>query len=352
MKAGRFYGAGDVRVEEVDYPKLDPEGIILRVEFCGICGTEVHYYKRGIYDYKQESWGQVSAGPRIMGHEPSGEVVEVGTKVVGIEPGMRVTVGGGGAFAEYMSVPRAALDRSVFVLPDDMSYKVGAMVEIVGSTMRGIKRAEPNPDDVVVVVGAGTLGQCVWQAFKGVGVNKVIVSGFGRKRLEVARELGADMIINAAGENVVERIMEITSGRGADIVADCAGSASSLVQAAEMVRAGRFYARGMRADGSPRRPEERSAAEPASDGGKVMMMATYEVDVVWQPTSFFFKDARIIASCGGPYGDAIEVMQAGKVNAEPLATHVFPLDEIGPAFEMAANADEAIKVMVKPRGAE
>ena len=57
MKAGRFYGARDVRVEEVDYPKLEPEGIILRVEYCGICGTEVHYYKRGIYDFKQEALG-------------------------------------------------------------------------------------------------------------------------------------------------------------------------------------------------------------------------------------------------------------------------------------------------------
>ena len=348
MKAAKFYGAGDFKVEEVDDLKLEPEGIILRVEFCGICGTEVHYNKRGIYDFKQEEWGQVAAAPRIMGHEPSGEVVEVGSEVVGIEPGMRVTVGGGGAFAEYMGVPRAALDRNVFILPDDMSYKVGATVEIVGSTVRGIKRAEPNPDDVVVVVGAGTLGQCVWQMFKGVGVDKVILCAIGRKRLEVARDLGADMVINAAEENTVERIMEITSGRGADIVADCAGSASSLVQAAEMVRAGRFYGTRMRADGSPSGPEDRPATDIASDGGEVMMMATYETDVVWQPTSFFFKDARIIASCGGPYGDAIEVMQAGKVNTEPLVTHVFPLDEITEAFEMAANPDEAIKVMVKP----
>jgi len=348
MKAARFYGAGDVRVEEVDAPKLEPEGIILRVEFCGICGTEVHYYKRGIYDFKQESWGQVPGAPRIMGHEPSGEVVEVGSDVVGIEPGMRVTVGGGGAFAEYMSVPRAVLDRNVFVLPDDMSNQVGSTVEIVGSTVRGVKRAEPHPDDVVVVVGAGVLGQCVWQAFKGVGVEKVIVSGFGRKRLEVARSLGADVIINAAEENVVERIMEITSGRGADIVADCAGSASSLVQAGEMVRAGRFYGARMKADGSPVRADDMAAAAPSSDGGKVMMMATYEVDVTWQPTSFFFKDARIIASCGGPYGDAIEVMQAGKVNTEPLVTHEYPLDQATEAFEMAANPEEAIKVMLKP----
>lgn len=344
MKAALFYGAGDMRMEEVDRPKLTPEGIILRVEYCGLCGTELHYYRRGVYDYKQEAWGQTAAAPRIMGHEPSGEVVEVGSEVVGIEPGMRVTVGGGGAFAEYMAVPRALLDRNVFVLPDDMSYKTGCTVEIVGSTVRGIKRAEAEASDVVVVVGAGTLGQCVAQAFKAEGVAKVIISGFGRKRLETARSLGSDIVVNAAEDDIVEKVMEITAGRGADIVADCAGSATSLVQASEMVRAGPFYRR-MRADGSPPLPGDAGAGR---DGGKVMMMATYEVDVTWQPTSFFFKDARIIASCGGPYGDAIEAMQAGKVNTEPLVTHEFPLEEVTAAFEMAGNTDESIKVALKP----
>lgn len=348
MKAARFYGTGEFKVEEVDKPKLDPKGIILRVELCGICGTELHYYKRGVYGFEQGEWGQVPPIPSIMGHEPSGEVVEVGSEVEGIETGMRVTVGGGGAFAEYMTVPRAVLNRSVFPLPDDMSYEVGATVEIVGSAVRGVKRAEPEADDVVVVVGAGTLGQCVFQAFKAMGGNKTVVCAIGKKRVEVAKALGADVVIDAAEENAVERVMEITLGRGGDIVADCAGSASSLPQAADMVRAGPFYGRRMRADGSPSRPGDRSATDFSSDGGKLMMMATYETDVPWQPTSFFFKDARIIAACGGPYGDALEVMVPGKVNTEPLVTHVFPLDEIAEAFETGLKRDEAIKVMVKP----
>ena len=346
MKAAHFYDKGNFKVEDIEKPKLAPEGIILRVEFCGICGTELHYYKLGVYEFERGDWGHVSAKPRVMGHEPSGEVVEVGSKVEGIKPGMRVTVGGSGAFAEYMSVPRAELNRNVFPLPDDMSYEVGATVEIVGSAVRGVSRAEPLPDDVVVIIGAGTLGLCVLQAFKAAGVNQVIVCGFGKKRIEVARDLGADLIIEAGKENTVERIMEITSGRGADIVADCAGSSSSLQQASEIVRAGYFYAGRMRADGSRLRPGDNR--ESAGDGGKVMMMATYETDVPWQPTSFFFKDARIIAACGGPYGDALEVMRAGKVNTEPLVTHTFPLDKITEAFEMAGNTDEAIKVMVKP----
>ncbi|MEE8397740.1 MAG: zinc-binding dehydrogenase [Desulfobacterales bacterium] len=348
MKAAHFYGPGNIKVEEVDRPKLDPKGIILRVELCGICGTELHYYKLGQYGYEQTEWGQVLARPTIMGHEPSGEVVEVGSEVEGIELGMRVTVGGGGAFAEYMTVPRAVLGRSVFPLPDGMSWEVGAMVEIVGSAVRGVKRAEAEADDVVVVIGAGTLGQCVFQTFKAMRGNKVIVSAMGRKRIEVAKELGADIVIDAAEENAIDRVMEITKGRGADIVADCAGSTSSLTQASQIVRAGGFYGRRMRADGSPARPGD----DPrfSIDGGKVMMMATYENDVPWQPTSFFFKDARIIAACGGPYGDALEEMAKakGKINTAPLATHVFPLDKITEAFEMQANTDEAVKVMVKP----
>ncbi len=346
MKAARFYGQKTFKVEDVDKPKLDPRGIIMRVEYCGVCGTELHYYKRGTYRFDQRNWNQEQQVPSIMGHEPSGEVVEVGAEVEGIEPGMRVTVGGGGAFAEYMTVPRAIVDRTVFILPDDMSYKVGCMVEIFGSAVRGVKRAEAQPDDVIVIIGAGTLGQCVWQTFKAMGDNKVIVCGRGKKRLEVARDLGADIVIDADAEDSVEKVMEITGGRGGDIVADCAGSATSLVQATDIVRGGPFYGRRMRADGKPAQPGDNT--EFASDGGKVMLMATYETDVVLQPTSFFFKDARIIAACGGPYSDALEVMGTGKVNAEALVTHEFPLDQVKEAFETGLKQDEAIKVALTP----
>ncbi len=346
MKAARFYGPEDLRVEEVDYPKLNPEGIIVKVALCGVCGTEYHFYKLGTYGFEQGDWGYEPKRPPVMGHEPGGEVVEVGSEVVGIEPGMRVTIAGGGAFAEYTSVPRAVLNGNVFPLPDEMSYEVGATVEIVGSAVRGVKRSESSADDVVVVIGGGTMGQCLWQTFKAMQGNQVIVCAAGKKRIAVARELGADLVIDAGAEDSVARVMEITSGRGADIVADCAGSASSLQQATEIVRAGPFFGRRMRADGSRSLPDD--ATEFTSEGGKVMLMATYETDVPWQPTSFFFKDARIIAACGGPYGDALEVVATGKINTAPLVTHVFPLDEITAAFEMQGDPDEAIKVMVKP----
>lgn len=346
MKAARFYGPGNLKVEEVADPKLAPQGIIVKVALCGVCGTEFHFYKLGTYGFEQDDWGHEPKIPPVMGHEPSGEVVEVGSEVDGIEAGMRVTIAGGGAFAEYMSVPRAVLNGNVFPLPDDMSYEVGATVEIVGSAVRGVKRAEPKAEDVVVVIGGGTMGQCLWQTFKAMRGNKVIVCAAGRKRVAVARELGADVVIDAGAEDAVERVMEITSGRGADIVADCAGSASSLQQATKIVRAGPFYGRRMRADGSRSRPQD--STDITSEGGKVMLMATYETDVPWQPTGFFFKDARIIAACGGPYGDALEVMRTGKINTAPLVTHVFPLDQITEAFEMQGNPDEAIKVMVKP----
>lgn len=346
MKAARFYGPGILKVEEVAEPKLTPQGIIVKVALCGVCGTEFHFYKLGTYGFEQGDWGHEPKTPPVMGHEPSGEVVEVGSEVVGIEVGMRVTIAGGGAFAEYMSVPRAVLNGNVFPLPDDMSYEVGATVEIVGSAVRGVKRAEPKADDVVVVIGGGTMGQCLWQTFKAMAGNKVIVCAAGKKRVAVARELGADVVIDVGVEDAVERVMEITSGRGADIVADCAGSASSLQQATKIVRAGPFYGRRMRADGSRSRPQD--STDITSEGGKVMLMATYETDVPWQPTSFFFKDARIIAACGGPYGDALEVMRTGKINTALLVTHVFPLDRITQAFEMQGNPDEAIKVMVKP----
>ena len=184
--------------------------------------------------------------------------------------------------------------------------------------------------------------------------------GLGRKRLEVTGDLGADIVINAAEEDTVERVMEITSGRGAeDIVVDCGGTLSLLLQAMEMVRGGIYHAVGLGAGGSPRRPGDWSPIDEnpvahlscirfsAGVGGKAMLMATDESRVEWQPTNATFKGVRMIGIIGGSVGDVLELMQAGRTKTEPLVSRVFPLDRITKAFEMAANPDEAIKVMIK-----
>ncbi len=339
MKTAVLHGPRDFRLEEVSDPTLEPDGAIVRVKACGICGSDLHIYNRG---------GTPQAR-RILGHEFSGEVAEVGANVTDVKPGMRVVVGGAGAYAEYVGIPRVMLNRNVFPLPDDMSYEVGATTEPTSVGVNAAKRAEPKADDIVVVLGAGMIGQGTWQAFKAMGVAKVIVSEIGKKRLEVTRALGADMVIDAGEEDPVERINEITSGEGADIVAECAGAASALQQATDMVRGGGYWqATRMAYNGSQPRSGGTAAIDMLSDGGRIMLMATYEDSVEWQPTTAMVKGIRMIGCIAGRLGEALDLMRDGRINTQPLVTHEYPLDRITEAFEMQARPEEAVKVVIKP----
>jgi len=339
MKAAIFHGPRDFRVEEVSDPALEPDGAIIRVKACGICGSDLHIYNLGGTEQSQ----------RVLGHEFSGEVVDVGANVTDLKPGMRVVVGGAGAYAEYVGIPRVMLNLNVFPLPEDMSYEAGATTEPTSVGVNAAKRAEPKEDDIVVVLGAGMIGQGTWQAFKAMGVSRVIVSEIGKKRLEVTKALGADIVINAAEEDPVERINEITSGEGADIVADCAGSASSLQQATDMVRGGGYWQLMMGTQiGSQPSSRNRAFTDILSDGGKIMMVAVYENMVEWQPTPVMIKGARMIGCIAGRLGDAMELMRTGKINTQPLITHRFPLDEITEAFAMQARPEEVVKVIIRP----
>ncbi len=339
MKAAVFHGSRDFRIEEVNEPVLAPGGAIVRVKASGICGSDLHIYNQG---GTEQSRG-------VLGHEFSGEIVEIGANVTGVTAGMRAAVGGSGAYAEYVGIQQVVLNGNIFPLPDDMSYEAGALTEPTSIGVNAAKRAEPQADDVVVVLGAGMIGQGTWQAFKAAGVAQVVVSEVGKRRLEVARELGADVVIDAAKENVLERIDEMTSGEGADIVADCAGSASALQQATEMVRGGGYWemTRGTYAANRSRRPD-RPAGDMLSDGGKIMLMSVYEEAVEWQPTLAMVKGVRMIGCIAGRLGDALDLMRSGKIEAQSLVTHEFPLDDITGAFEMQARPEEAVKVVIKP----
>jgi L-iditol 2-dehydrogenase len=174
MKAAVLHGAKDIRTETVADPVVEPDGIIIKVRVCGICGSDLHVYKRE---------GQEGT---IFGHEFSGDVAEVGANVTGITVGERVTAVGfracgkcfwcrqgkpyrcsdmallgyqmPGAMAEYVHIPNAKLGRNVFRLPDELSYEDGASVEPLSISFFSIKRAQPREKDNAVVIGLGVIG--------------------------------------------------------------------------------------------------------------------------------------------------------------------------------------------------
>ena len=349
MKAAILKGPREFSIEDVKDPEVEPDGAIIRIKAFGVCGSELPRFERGFPKETVQQRGLEAASLTMLGHEWSGEVVEVGANVTNVKPGDRVAAGGYGGFSEYIATPFA---RGVIRLPDNMSYDVAATIEPVGIGVSVVTKAEPEAGDTVVVLGAGMIGQGTWQVFKAKGVARVIVTEIAKRRIEAAEGLGADVVINAAEEDPVEKINELTSGRGADIVVDAAGVPETFRQMFEIVRGGGLYqiqVRGVPTDRHTTTPLDGKPIDPMSLGGKVVMVGSYEEPIEqWLPNIVFMKALRIVGNWGGMMRPAFDRMQDGKVSPGPLIPHEFPRAEIGEAFETQLRRDESVKVVVKP----
>lgn len=384
MKAAVFYGAKDFRIENIEDPEIEPTDILVKVKVCGICGSDLHAYKQGIF----------SRPGFVMGHEIAGEVVEVGHAVQGINIGDRVipmvvatniknpgcgkcfwclrgqpqwcpsnahkpcgeckhcksgqfwmcdkiqrylSIGysRNGGYAEYIVVPDAVLNGNVFKIPDNISWEEAAFTEPLWGAYRWVMMAEPQTHDTAIVTGLGTIGLLVMEVLMNY-VSKVIVSEVSEKRLALANELGADVAINATKEDPLARVIELTDtgrsfgGKGggcADIVMECSGVPVVLQQAIEMTRS----------------------------GGHIVLIGLFEEDVPLNINHIILKQLKLVSSYSWTdrpvvqeIKEAIELLAQGKVNVRPLISHEFSLDNIMEAFEMQTKPDQSVKVIIKP----
>ncbi|OLO37990.1 alcohol dehydrogenase [Alkalihalophilus pseudofirmus] len=347
MKAAVYYGPRDIRVESIDIPEVGPTDILLKVDACGICGSDVHSYGTGLYIQK----GQV------MGHEYSGEVIQVGNEVEGIEVGQRGTAfhsgvcgscfwckkaqytlcpnlfkastgyGLPGAFAEYIKISNAQRGISFHPIPMDMDKFTAATIEPVGVAAYTVNQCNPQPGDKVVVLGAGLIGNAVMQVFKAKGIETVIVTEVSEPRLELAKQLGATQTINAAKEDVLERIKDLVGvgpyhfneGAMADIVVDAAGAPAAVEQTFEIVRS----------------------------GGVIAFVGLPEKKASIDTTKIVHKAPKILGCLGGDMQESIELLSSKKVETKSLITHVFSIDHAKEAFETQMNASESVKVMIE-----
>jgi threonine dehydrogenase-like Zn-dependent dehydrogenase len=348
MKAAVYVEPGLMEIREVPVPEVGPMDALLKVRACGICGSDLHSYKLGFY---------VEPG-QIMGHEFVGDVVEVGSAVNGVEPGTRAMgftigicgtcywcqsgslgncpqafknstgYGKPGAFAEYVKIENALPGLTFHPIPDKMSDEEAATLEPVSVAAFTVEMTGAKEGDKVAVLGAGLIGNATMQAFKSVPVEKVVVSELSPLRIRMARELGADAVVDAANEDVLERMKEelgvgpyhFGEGAMADIVVDAAGGRDTFAQALEIVRS----------------------------AGTVALVGLPEGDQVVNTTKIVHKSPRIIGCLGAIYPKAIELISEGKVRTQPLITHTFGLDDINEAFSIQMDASQSIKVLIKP----
>lgn len=252
MKAAVLYGIKDIRCEMVDIPTVEDNEVLVKVKYAGICGS----------DLPRSMISGVSGGkgyPIILGHEFCGEVVEVGEKAKDFSKGDRVAIAplvpcgecefckagnfglcpnyniigtrSDGAFAEYVKVPK----EHILKLPESLDYETASGIEPATIGYHGIAKANLEVGNSVVVLGCGPIGQFTIQWAKIFGASKVIAVDIFPEKLELAKTLGADFVVNSKECDAIEKIKELTNG-GADVVLETAGSKITQEQALLIAR--------------------------------------------------------------------------------------------------------------------
>ncbi|HSW57816.1 MAG TPA: alcohol dehydrogenase catalytic domain-containing protein [Dehalococcoidales bacterium] len=336
MKAAIFHTPQDFAIEDIPYPKLEPDSVIIKVKECGICGSDLHFFN---------SWKQDGT---LLGHEFSGDVVEIGSQVTGVKTGDRVVAAGGrgcgtcywcrtgqyihcsrlgfvgyaipGAFAEYCAMPAFKIGQYAAKLPKSIAYDVGATAEPLAVALYAVNQTRPKPENTAVVIGLGIIGLCIVQILKSRGIKTVIASGRRPYRLKLAKESGADIVLDAARDDVTASVMKATASRGADFVYECAGNESSFNQAVQITHR----------------------------GGVIDLVGLYEQSFTWNPSVLVGNDLSLVG-CGLRWDlpGAVRLLKNGAVSTAKMITHSFPLEKIREAFLTQMNSPEAIKVMIK-----
>lgn len=338
MRAAVFHEPGRIEVEDVPEPSIIEDEILVRVRAASVCGTDLRISKHGHF--------KIPAGTRrVLGHEVAGDVVAVGPRVRGYDEGMRVTVtpnvGCGtcrfcragdnnmcadyeafgisidGGFEELLRVPGFALARgNVFRIPDGLGYREAALVEPFSCCYRGQRALGVGFEDAVLIIGAGPIGVFHLMLAKLAGARKVIVSDLAPARLEAARRLGADVVVNPGEAPLAETVMAETGGLGADVVITAVSSAAVQAQAVQLLAThGRlnFFA-------------------GLGSGGAA------EIDT----NRLHYRGLVLTGTTGSSNADyeaALRLAGEGRVDLAPLVTGVFPLERIADAMAHSASGD-------------
>ena len=342
MKVAVMLGIGKMGYEERPIPEPKEDEVLVKLEYVGICGSDMHYYENGrIGDYIVEP-------PFVLGHEPGGVVVEVGKNVKNLKPGDKVALEPGatcghceycksgkynlcpdvrffatppidGVFQEYVA-HEADL---CFKLPDNMDTMEGALIEPLAVGMHAAKQGGATLGMTALVSGAGCIGLCSMMSLKAFGVSEVYVTDVQNKRLEKAMELGATGVINSAEKDPVEEIKKLTQGRGVDLVVECSGVEECANQGIEMlIRGGTLV----------------QVAYGASGFMNLNMSLLCDKEITIK-TVFRYRHI---------YPIAIKAVSEGKVNLKGIVTDVFDFDDIQNAMDRSIH-DKAniVKSVVK-----
>lgn len=344
MKTAKYTDKQHFEVIDIPMPEPGDGETLVKVEYCSICGSDVHSYVDG-------------TNTDVLGHEFVGTVEKLGpNSPEGIEVGQRVVVNtltpcghcpacekgyinlcqnrrrpNPGAYSQYIKTVKEGGKKMLYPVPDEVDSLQACLMEPLAVAVHAVTKAKARMalNDTVVVFGAGAIGLLITQVLKTIGVVKVIQVDVSDVRLKAAKELGADYIINGMKQDTEAEIEKITGpGKNlfnqpgtVDIVFECAGTPVTVTQALDVVRAGgAIY----------------QIALPQKDPTVHLQRLAYK-EVTWQGMYAFTYE----------YPEALELLRRGKIDLHPMISHIFPLEKINEAFEMQKDAQNSVKVIVK-----
>ncbi len=341
--AAVLYGPEDMRIEQIDVPRIGPNDALIQMKACALCGSDLSGYlgKHGRVVY-----------PRILGHEFSGVIAKLGQKGKGFSEGQRVccdpdircgicapcrqgrvnlcvnlkTQGFDidGAYSEYVKVPQ----DNLYPIPDDTSFEDTSLIQTLGVAYSAVKRrGEVLFNDNVLIIGCGPIGLSALLFAKAAGANVIIADTVGY-RLEMAKELGADEVINAEKDNLVESVLQLTQGKGVDKVIEAVGGQQDVTLG--------------------------QCTQAVKRGGLVILVGTFAGNkATLRATEFKDREIELRGSRAyigwEAFPEIIQLIASGKINVSRMITHRLKLAEVEKGLKlMQSKKENVVKVVISP----
>jgi len=337
MKAAVMRGIGNINMEDYPDPETGPDQIKVKIAYCGLCGTDPENLEGRFGLIPPEAYKQ----PRILGHEASGTIAEVGKSIKGYKVGQRVAMnfrsscgacyycqnkmehfcrrgaGASGSFAEYAVYPESA----VYLLADDISLEIGSLLEPVSVAVHAIDQANVYPGSSVAICGGGPIGLLCLEVALKAGAARTLVSEPVAEKRALAKKLGADVTVDPFNEDIEAIGKKLTDGRGFDTVIDASGSVAAAKQAVNL----------------------------ADNGGTILWAAVYgkDVEIAVSPFLMYARELTITSTFVSPYSFPRALNLLPKLELKPLITDIVPLKDIKKAFELHKNG-KSIKILIQP----
>ncbi len=331
-----------MEIREIPVPEVEKQQVLVKLEYVGICGSDVHYFHDG------RCGDFVVDGEFMLGHECAGTIVEIGSEVKTLAVGDRVALEPGitcghcefcksgrynlcpdvqflatppvqGCYENYIAFP----ENMCFKLPDAISTKEGALVEPLAVGLHAAAQGQIGLGDHVIILGAGCIGLVTLLACKASGATDITVVDVIPKRLEYAKKLGATRVLNGKEVDVISEIDKLTNGAGVEKIMETAGSPATIAQTPYLVK----------------------------NGGTIVLVGiAAESEILYNFGKIMAKEAKIesVFRYRNMYPKAISAIAEGRIDVSGIVTHEFEFDQIQEAFEKAIKEkDEVVKAVIK-----